>query len=548
VDDLPPEYEDLGRDAIYAWGIAHDLGGQHGYRNAQVSCIAPTGTIGIVMDCDTTGVEPDFSIVKHKKLAGGGVFQIINQSVPDALRNLGYDSAEILRLIYYVNGTRKLSSGLREVLQAKGFTESMLEGVEAALASAFHLRFAVAPHHAGLDACANQLGFERSDLQQPGFSLMDALGLTSAQIESWNLEICGHRSFGGSSLKPEHEAIFHCAGDISAEGHIRMVAAVQSFVSGAISKTVNLPRSATVEDISEAYMLSWRLGLKANALYRDGSKLSQPLSASLAANLFGGLEEVVRSYDLPAEPTQEEVIKVAEKLVVRYLSRRRQLPFKRGGYTQKVMINGQKLFLHVGEYEDGTLGEIFVDMSKEGAALGGMLNAFCIAVSIGLQHGVPLERFVNLFTFQTFSPNGMVMGDERVKNCTSIIDYVFRHLAVNYLGRNDLAHTDPGERLAEDPQWSEEKVVGEAPMVMSKAIDVDAAPPVGVSAGVLARTHGQARQEAVGHSLSVPMDATDIARAQGYEGELCSECGQAMMIRNGSCLKCMSCGATTGCS
>jgi ribonucleoside-diphosphate reductase alpha chain len=539
-ENLPEDLAFLWEHAVECWEQACFLGEKHGYRNAQVTCIAPTGTIGLVMDCDTTGIEPDFSLIKFKKLAGGGFFQIINQSVPDALRNLGYGPGDVQGICTYATGTRELPAKLKSFLADKGFTDEMLASVESELPTAFNLQLAVSPYVIGLDACANRLGFSKDELSTPGFSLLGSLGLDSKQISELSLTICGHRTLNGSGLDDEHLPVFHCAGDISAEGHIRMVAASQSFVSGAISKTINLPRHATIADVADAYMLSWRLGLKANALYRDGSKLSQPLSASLVDNLFGGLEEVVRAYDLPSEPTQEEVMHVAEKLVVRYLSKRRKLPFKRKGYTQKVVINGQKLFLHVGEYEDGGLGEIFVDMSKEGAALGGLLNSFCMAVSMGLQHGVPLERFVELFTFQTFSPNGMVQGDDRVMNCTSIIDYVFRHLAVNYLDRDDLAHTErPTAVEQEAPEWSDEEVVGHNPLRL-RPIDVDEVPAGVIQASVSVKS--------VEARISAPMSAMEVARAGGYEGECCDECGQAMMVRNGSCLKCTACGATTGCS
>ena len=539
LGDVPEGHSELEHHAGLAWELAWELGHEHGYRNAQASVIAPTGTIGMVMDCDTTGIEPDYSIIKHKKLAGGGVFQIINRSVPDALRNLGYSEQEVEGIAQYVVGTRRIvgSAGLAADLIGRGFTSEMIELIDAALPGSFHLRFAVTPRVIGIDACVNRFGISRSELLTPNFSLLNALGFSDKEIEAHSLRICGHRTLRGSALKPEHGPIFHCAGDIVPEGHIRMVAAAQSFVSGAISKTVNLPHSATIEDMANAYMLSWRLGLKANALYRDGSKLSQPLSASLAEDLFGGLDEVARSFDLPSEPTQEEVIHVAEQLVVRYLSRRRQLPYKRSGYTQKVVVNGQKLFLHVGEYEDGALGEIFVDMSKEGAALGGLLNAFCIAVSIGLQHGVPLERFVDLFTFQTFTPNGMVMGDERIQSCTSIIDYVFRHLAVNYLGRDDLAHVSGNDGPVEDPtEWNEEEVVRTS-VVLMPAIDVDKAPA--------ALLHEQKTMPSVSAGGRVSVDT--IKNDLGFTGDACEECGQVMMVRNGYCLKCTYCGVSTGC-
>lgn len=498
-----------------AWDKALRLGEQHGYRNAQVTVIAPTGTIGLVMDCDTTGVEPDFALVKFKKLAGGGYFKIINESVPPALKALGYTDAQIEAIVRYATGRAALAGAPQinaDTLKAKGFNEEDIAKIDSQLRSAFDIKFVVNPWTLGAD-CMKRLGFTDAQTKDPSFNLLESLGFTSAQIVEANTWMTGAMTVEGAPfLKPEHLSVFDCANKcgrngkryISARGHIRMMAACQPFISGAISKTINMPNEATVEDVKQAYLESWRLGIKANALYRDGSKLSQPLSSTTAEDLFGGLtdEPVVEVSH------HEKVVEVVEKTVIRYMANRRRLPNRRGGYTQKAVVGGHKVFLRTGEYEDGTLGEIFIDMHKEGAAFRSLMNSFAIAVSIGLQHGVPLEKFVDQFIFSRFEPNGMVDGHDRIKMATSIIDYMFRELAINYLDRDDLAHVHP-EDLRTDTLHAEEVV------------------------------------EARPSSL---VEGIRDAKAKGYEGEPCPDCGSMTMVRNGTCLKCMSCGATSGCS
>ena len=426
-----------------------ERGEAHGFRNAQVTCIAPTGTIGLVMDCDTTGVEPDFALVKFKKLAGGGYFKIINASIPPALERLGYSKAQIDEIVRYCRGAGTLT-GCPHInpatLRAKRFPEDVLHRIEAMLPGVFELQFAFNRWTVGDDVLTGKLGFTTAQLETPGFDLLTSLGFTKEQIREANAFVCGTMTVEGAPhLYPEHLPIFDCANKcgksgkrfLSAEAHIRMMAAAQPFVSGAISKTINMPHNATVEDVKKAYLLSWQLMLKANALYRDGSKLSQPLNTVADAPDLEG--EIVAAVD----ETKAQPVRVAEKIVYRYIANRRHLPDRRAGYTQKARIGNHKIYLRTGEYKDGTLGEIFLDMHKEGAAFRSMTNCFAIAISLGLQHGVPLEEYVDAFLFTRFEPNGMVQGNPHIKMTTSIIDYIFRELAITYLDRSDLAQVNP---------------------------------------------------------------------------------------------------------
>ena len=550
----------LLRAAHRAWDSALELGEQYGYRNAQVSVIAPTGTIGLVMDCDTTGIEPDFALVKFKKLAGGGYFKIINLSVPPALAYLGYSTAQIKAITDYATGRSTLVGAPainHETLAAKGFTQTILEAIESQLASAFDIKFVFNPWTIGKDFCINNLGLSEQQMANPTLDILAELGYTRDEISAANAYATGTMSLEGAPhLKKKHLPIFDCANKcgrygtryISVEGHIRMMAAAQPFVSGAISKTINMTNEATVENVKAAYMLSWRLGLKANALYRDGSKLSQPLSSLVATDLFAAVDEVtlptLERIPVAAAPNPSQV---AERLVVRYLAKRRRLPDRRKGYTQKSMVGGHKVFLRTGEYQDGSLGEIFVDMHKEGAAFRSLMNSFAIAISIGLQHGVPLEKFVDQFIFSRFEPNGMVMGNDRIKMSTSVIDYIFRELAITYLERADLAHVseedlrhDALHNATSEPEWHEQRELGVQHVSMENAIDVDAPPPA-------EETPTPVIPETI-NTPSIRIQAVLEAKAKGYEGDSCTECGAMTMVRNGSCLKCMSCGSTSGCS
>jgi ribonucleoside-diphosphate reductase alpha chain len=529
-----------------------ELGEKHGYRNAQVTCIAPTGTIALVMDCDTTGVEPDFALVKFKKLAGGGYFKIINASIPPALERLGYSTRQIEDIVRYCRGAGTLEGCPyvnRASLKGKGFTDEVLQRIEGQLGGAFDLGFVFNRWTLG-DDFLKQLGLAEQDYTAPSFNLLEKLGFTRAQLAEANCYVCGTMTIEGApQLRHEHYAVFDCANKcgklgqryLAAESHIRMMAAAQPFVSGAISKTINMPNSATVADVKAAYRLSWQLMLKANALYRDGSKLSQPLNT-----VTDTPEEPIVVEEVKAEP-----VRIAERIVHRYLARRRRLPDRRAGYTQKARIGNHKLYLRTGEYEDGTLGEIFIDMHKEGAAFRSMTNCFAIAVSLGLQHGVPLDEFLDAFLFTRFEPNGPVTGNPHIKMTTSIIDYIFRELAITYLDRHDLAHVSPedvrGDALHQhddEPEFDTEEVVQERfiePKPVGKAFVTPR------SDHLKPLDNGPSNGHRLGNGTSTA-EKVRVARLKGYEGDPCSECGQLTLIRSGACCKCDTCGATSGCS
>ena len=569
-----------------AWDEALSLGQAHGFRNAQTTVIAPTGTIGLVMDCDTTGIEPDFALVKFKKLAGGGYFKIINQSVPAALRALGYGEAEIGEIVAHAVGHASLGNcpGINPTsLAGHGFGPAELDKLAAALPGAFDIRFVFNQWTLGEDFCRGTLGIPAERLADPGFDLLRHLGFTKAQIDAANDHVCGTMTIEGAPhLKPEHYPVFDCANPcgrrgrrfLSVESHIRMMAAAQSFISGAISKTINMPNSATIADALAAYELSWSLGIKANALYRDGSKLSQPLAAALVED-DEEAEETLAS-GTPAERVAVVAEKVVEKIIVKEMvrSHREKLPGRRKGYTQKALIGGHKVYLRTGEYDDGSLGEIFIDMHKEGAGFRAMMNNFAIAVSVGLQYGVPLEEFVEAFTFTRFEPAGIVQGNDSIKSATSILDYIFRELAVSYLDRTDLAHVKPegtsfdslgggeGETARNIAPVSDRNAKGlemlrqisstgylrkrlpQELMVLQGGVSSAAMESVALR-GV---AEDGASYEMGATVASVTVDARAKARMQGYEGEACGECGNYTLVRNGTCMKCNTCGATSGCS
>ncbi|MCC0064272.1 MAG: vitamin B12-dependent ribonucleotide reductase [Defluviimonas sp.] len=578
-----------------SWDQALELGERHGYRNAQATVIAPTGTIGLVMDCDTTGIEPDFALVKFKKLAGGGYFKIINRSVPAALESLGYGSAQIEEMIAYAVGHASLGNcpGINHTsLIGHGFGQAELEKIEAALPSAFDIRFVFNQWTLGENFCRETLGIPAEKLNDPTFDLLRHLGFTRAQIEAANDHVCGTMTLEGAPfLKAEHLGVFDCANAcgkkgrrfLSVNSHITMMAAAQSFISGAISKTINMPNDATIEDTLAAYDLSWRLGVKANALYRDGSKLSQPLASAL-------VEDDEEAGEILATGSAQEKAavlaeKIVEKIVVKELvrSHREKLPERRKGYTQKAIVGGHKVYLRTGEYKDGSLGEIFIDMHKEGAGFRAMMNNFAIAVSVGLQYGVPLEEFVDAFTFTKFEPAGMVQGNDSIKNATSILDYIFRELAVSYLDRTDLAHVAPKgasfddlgngsdagmSNLAEPSERSASKSLEVLKQVASTgymrkrlpqelivlqggagatALAGDPIAALNTLVPVTAQAATATAATALG-SGTVALDARTKARMQGYEGDPCGECGNYTLVRNGTCMKCNTCGGTSGCS
>ncbi len=575
-------YGALGEHAKAAWAQAVELGEQHGYRNAQVSVVAPTGTIGLVMDCDTTGIEPDFALVKFKKLAGGGYFKIINRAVPEGLRSLGYQAKEIAAIVDYAVGRATLKGAPainHETLAAKGFTPEKLAELEATLKSAFDIKFVFNKWTLGADFLTGVLKVPAEKLEDQNFSLLSWLGFSRAEIEAANAHVCGAMTVEGAPhLKPEHYPVFDCASPcgrtgkryLSVESHIKMMAAAQPFISGAISKTINMPNEATIEDCKDAYMLSWRLGLKANALYRDGSKLSQPLSSQLIEDDDEEAEEAVEALIASNAPARASA--VAERIVERVVERiertreRERLPDRRKGYTQKAVVGGHKVYLRTGEYGDGRLGEIFIDMHKEGAAFRSLMNNFAIAISVGLQYGVPLEEYVDAFTFTRFEPAGLVQGNDAIKNATSIIDYIFRELAISYLGRNDLAHIDPADighdvlGKGEAQGKSEGKPQGPAPatakfvssgFVRSKN---DKLMLVSGATALKENLEQDVAAELGGLNWTTPEEGKAIAekrsqaRMKGYTGEACGECGNFTLVRNGTCLKCDTCGATTGCS
>jgi ribonucleoside-diphosphate reductase alpha chain len=608
--------------ARHAWDLALRLGEANGFRNAQATVIAPTGTIGLVMDCDTTGIEPDFALVKFKKLAGGGYFKIINRVVPEALAKLGYGSEVVDEIIRYAvgHGTLEGSPAIgHDALRARGFGDEQIAAAERALESAFDVKFAFNRWTLGEEFCRGRLGLTEAQLDDVGFDLLTALGFSKAEIEAANTWCCGSMTLEGAPhLRPEHLPVFDCANPcgrsgkrfLSVDSHIRMMAAAQPFISGAISKTINMPNNATVEDCKNAYALSWRLCLKANALYRDGSKLSQPL-----ASVFGEEDAAEAAEEIAAQPAAAKATMVVERVVeriieqVRRTGERERLPNRRKSYTQKAIVGGHKVYLHTGEYEDGRLGEIFIDMHKEGAAFRSLMNNFAIAVSIGLQYGVPLEEFVEAFTFTRFEPNGPVQGNDRIKNATSILDYIFRELAISYAGRDDLAHVAADDlapdtmgkgsadsTLPSDGSAAASAAVEKLKRVAStgfvrqrfrvfdgkpgappsaRAADADAPAPIAAGDVALAEpvpaaapvadaapAGAEGREpigfaiEAVAAAMTEAMAAPDRgaaakireARMMGYTGDACAECGSLKMVRNGTCTKCLDCGSTSGCS
>jgi ribonucleoside-diphosphate reductase alpha chain len=609
----------LSEHARRAWDRALTLGEAHGFRNAQTSVIAPTGTIGLVMDCDTTGIEPDFALVKFKKLAGGGYFKIINRAVPAALRALGYGESEIAEVVAYAVGHGTLAAAPAinpATLAAKGFTPEAIESVEKALPTAFDIKFAFNKWTLGAEFLRDTLGVEPADLSAPNFDLLAHLGFSRREIDAANIHVCGAMTVEGAPhLKPEHYAVFDCANPcgrtgkryLSVESHIRMMAAAQPFISGAISKTINMPNEATVADCKAAYLLSWKLALKANALYRDGSKLSQPLQSQLIADEEDE-EEVDTIATFLERPQAARAAGLAEKIVEKVVERivvmreRERMPDRRKGYTQKAVVGGHKVYLRTGEYDDGRLGEIFIDMHKEGAALRSLLNNFAIAVSLGLQYGVPLEEYVDAFTFTRFEPSGPVQGNDSIKYATSILDYVFRELAVSYLERFDLAHVEPAETnfdalgkgvvegrpspdaryvskgltrsrtdrlkvmqggIAPSPLAGEggaRSAPGEGPANPKVTALTSASPRAEIAGTTALKTEPeqklsptellehQNRTDARAHARAAAAEKRAEARAKGYEGEACGECGNFTLVRNGTCMKCDTCGSTTGCS
>jgi ribonucleoside-diphosphate reductase alpha chain len=568
-----PDY--LLKAACKAWDDAVELGEKYGYRNAQATVIAPTGTIGLVMDCDTTGVEPDFALVKFKKLSGGGYFKIINQSVPVALKNLGYSEKETDAIVKYAVGAASFAGAPyinHQSLSEKGFIADEIKKLDAAVAAAFEIGFVFNVYTLG-EECLQRLGFKPEQYFNFEWSLLEALGFTEEQIEAANDYVCGTMTVEGAPyLKAEHLAVFDCANKcgkkgqryIHAHGHIRMMGAAQPFISGAISKTINLPHEAAVEEIADSYMLSWKLGLKACALYRDGSKLSQPLSnksdkkkkdesaqaaedskEAAVATQSGSM--IVDMGKLTIDELLEEVQKRVQEHPDTQLKRklasiveRRALPAKRRGFTQKAKINGQTVFLRTGEYADGTVGEIFIDMAKEGATMRSMLNCFAIAISIGLQYGVPLEEYVEKFVFTRFDPAGFV-EHPNIKSTTSIVDFIFRVLGYEYLNRTDLVHVmDKPEVMNTGSEDWDEPITG--------AADKPAKQPELSSMRVVASTPQSVKAQKQAVKPENGLGAVNAAaKSMQSDAPACNTCGH-ITVRSGTCYKCLNCGNSMGCS
>ncbi len=528
---------------------ALELGTKHGYRNAQVTVIAPTGTIGILMDCDTTGVEPDFALVKFKKLAGGGYFKIINQSVPPALKRLGYTQREIDDIIKYAVGAGSLVGCPylnAESLRSKGFTEEAISIVESQMPSVFDISFAFNKYTLGVDFLKT-LGVTEEQMDSPDFNLLKQLGYSRQEISSANDYVCGTMTIEGAPyLKFEHYPVFDTANKCGKKGtrflkamaHIKMMAAAQPFISGAISKTINLPYQATVDDVKDAYLQSWKLCLKANALYRDGSKLSQPLNSLVDDDM----------QDIYEAQEENNIVKVAERIIHRYIAKRRRLPDRRKGYTQKAKINGQSLYIRTGEYENGQLGEIFIDMHREGATVRSLLNSFAISISLGLQHGVPLEEFVDAFVFTRFEPSGVVTGNQRIKFSTSVIDYIFRELAVTYLNRYDLAHVSADDLLSSTKMSKLNEEFESEELISESVYETGAIESVEYNKKLSTSNTKETTSKFLNTTSNAVKIQVERAREKGYTGDICTECNSMTMVRNGTCLKCMTCGSTSGCS
>ena len=572
ASQCPPALRTAATDS---WDRVVALGEKHGFRNAQATVLAPTGTIGLLMDCDTTGVEPDFALVKFKKLAGGGYFKIVNQSVPRALRRLGYSPTHIDDIVRYAVGTGSLVGAphiTRERLVQAGLTLAEVARVEQVLPTVLDLRNAFTSYTLGAE-CLARLGIEQATAKKKGWNLLSHLGLTQNEIAEASLVVCGRMTVEGAPhLRGEHLAVFDCANRcgnigqrfIAPMGHVRMMAAVQPFISGAISKTVNLPNEATVEEIERIHHASWNLGLKAVAVYRDGSKASQPLSSARADDKDDNKKDnkkTEKAVPLAAAP-------LAPSAVTGPRRDRRRLPKRRRGFTQEAVVGGHKIFLRTGEYDDGSLGEIFVDMHKEGAAYRSMLNSFAIAVSMGLQYGVPLESLVDQFTFTRFEPQGGVQGHPNVKFCTSILDYIFRVLGFEYLQRTDLVQIKP-EELAPEAASADlhtslrttgspvttsissetlptaeasATVVGPAAVVVSVASDVAA------HAGAGEATQNAARaSRANGRPGVATQGPNELYASLLGDAPFCDMCGH-ITVRNGTCYRCLNCGHTLGCS
>ncbi len=591
----------LGR-AVQSWDEAYDLGERHGYRNAQVTVIAPTGTIGLLMDCDTTGVEPDFALTKFKKLAGGGYFKIANQSLKPALISLGYAANEVDSMMRYVMGTLSLNTPMHEAisdndevvmfddfLREKGFTNEDLDAIEDSLPTVFELGFAFSAWSLPESVLENH-GLTRDDATaDSSFNGLKMLGLTADEITCINRRVCGTGTIEGApELKEEHLAVFDCAnrcGDtgtryIAPEGHIRMMAACQPFITGAISKTINLPNEATTEDIASSYWLSWELGLKANALYRDGCKLSQPLNATSdttleddedETELQAAHQEVATDVLTAAEFAKEGQPQIIEKIVEKIIERpmRKRLPDTRSSITHHFNVAGHEGYLTVGMYANGQPGELFITMSKEGSTIGGLMDSLGTAISVALQYGVPIESLVSKFAYQRFEPQGITTNRD-IPFAKSLVDYIFQWMGMQFIEgyreanlpnrpSTQTSDTTRTTTVKEDKRWSNDSNAGSTPRDSSTTSlggitpKVDAAKAktetatallsrsVSVTSTESGATTLETQEVKVQSSLS-----QSTAQMQG-DAPACPKCGQ-ITIRNGTCYKCVNCGESLGCS
>ncbi len=530
---------ELLESAKECWDRALSSGEKYGYRNAQTTVIAPTGTIGLLMDCDTTGVEPDFAIVKFKKLAGGGYMKIVNQSVAVALKALQYTEQENQEIMKYVLGTLSLEGAPhinRQSLKEKGCTDECIAKIEQALPTVFELQFAFNRFVLG-DEVLEKLGLTQEQIESPNLNILKELGFSEEEIEEANIVICGHMTLEGAPhMKEEDLPVFDCASKcgkdgirlISAEGHINMMAVVQPFITGSISKTINLPNEATVEDVKEAYMLGWKKGLKANALYRDGCKLSQPLSASSKKE---------------TKDTKEKK-EIVERVVYKEVPRRRKLPDERRSITHKLSVAGHEAYIHVGLYEDGSAGELFIKMSKEGSTLSGVMDTLALSISMNLQYGVPIEVLCSKLVHTRFEPMGMTTNKE-IPMVTSIMDYLGRWLALKFLPKEQAMQFHNKELVQ---KAYEEGTKSKDAFAMRLPILDEGATVQIEDRGTIVEEKTSAEIEEQIMEVEAAPTKMEIAKLQGFTGSICTGCGSVRVKRNGSCEVCLDCGATSGCS